>query len=422
MNVLYDVGNLGLAFGTALTRSGIFRVTESFAMEAMAHPDIRARFTATDSYVSEIQLARYDRSKGGTMGDRRLFAWSSGGTSLDESMTLLDRLFDAGDDAPGAARLRAEVGLLNRMARPAPIHGEFDVYHSLRQPLVDRGRVVARARMVLLHDMIPSLFPNVTEERFISLHDAVLRSIDFERDWMMCCAESTRRDISEVTGMAPDRIFVVPLAASSRIFRPAEDPALLRSVRDRYGIGSNRYILSVCTLEPRKNLTRLVSAFAALTAIPELKDVRLVLVGALGWKAGPLLEKIRTLALPEERLLMTGHVPDEDLGPLLTGAAVFAYPSLYEGFGLPVLEAMQCGTPVVTSRTSSLPEVVGDAAITIEPTDEDALAQALMDVLQRSELAESLRHRGMERARAFTWRRTVDQTVDAYRTMLSRSG
>ena len=152
-----------------------------------------------------------------------------------------------------------------------------------------------------------------------------------------------------------------------------------------------------------------------------MNDVQLVLVGALGWKTQPLLETISAAGLPEGRLLMTGHVPDEDLGPLLTGAAVFAYPSLYEGFGLPVLEAMQCGTPVVTSRTSSLPEVVGDAAMTVDPTDEDALAQALMDVLQRTELAETLRRRGVERARAFTWRRTVDETVDAYRTMLAHA-
>ena len=420
MNVLYDVGNLGLAFGTALTRSGIFRVTEHFAREALAHPEIRACFSATDSYVSEIQLARYDRSMGGMMGDRRVFAWRSGGSSVTESMTLLDRLFEAGDDDARAARLRAEVGLLNRMARPAPIHGEFDVYHSMRQPLADRSRVAARERMVLIHDMIPSLFPEVTEERFTSLHEAVLDSIDVERDWVMCTADSTRRDISDITGMAPDRIFAIPLAASSRIFRPVEDPARLRSVLDRYGIGSNRYILSVCTLEPRKNLARLVSAFAALSATRQLHDVRLVLVGALGWKTQPLLEKIQTVALPKDRLLMTGHVPDEDLGALLTGAAVFAYPSLYEGFGLPVLEAMQCGTPVVTSRTSSLPEVVGDAALTVEPTDEDALAQALMDVLQRSGLAETLRRRGLERARSFTWRRTVDETVNAYRTMLAR--
>ena len=417
MDVLYDVGNLGLAFGTELTRSGIFRATESFAAEALVHPGIHARFTATDSYASEVQLARYDRSIGGVIGERRVSAWQCAGSSLNESMLLFDRLL-ADEHGPGAARLRAEVGLLNRTAKPVTVAGAFDVYHSMRHPLADRTRVVARARVLFVHDMIPSLYPDVTEERFRALHDAVLRSIDFERDWLMCSAESTRRDIIDVTGMAHDRVFVVPLAASTHIFRPEQDQARLRSVLERYGIGDGRYILSVCTLEPRKNLTRLVSAFAALLRIPELQDVRLVLVGAMGWKTGPLLERIRTAELPDGKLLMTGHVPDEDLGALFTGASVFAYPSLYEGFGLPVLEAMQCGTPVVTSRTSSLPEVAGAAALTVEPTDEDALAQALHDVLQRPDLADTLRRRGVERARAFTWRRTMDETVNAYRRML----
>ena len=147
--------------------------------------------------------------------------------------------------------------------------------------------------------------------------------------------------------------------------------------------------------------------------------MRLVLVGALGWKTESLLETIRTAGVPSERLMLLGHVPDEDLPALLTGASVFAYPSLYEGFGLPVLEAMQCGAPVVTSNTSSLPEVVGDAAICVDPTDESALAQALVDVLVSPNLAADLRHRGIERATSFSWRRTVDETVGVYAAMLA---
>jgi glycosyltransferase involved in cell wall biosynthesis len=181
-------------------------------------------------------------------------------------------------------------------------------------------------------------------------------------------------------------------------------------------------VLSLCTLEPRKNLARLVTAFSRLADNPSLGDVRLVLVGALGWKTESLMETIRTVGIPRDRLVLSGHVPDEDLSALLTGASVFAYPSLYEGFGLPVLEAMQCGAPVVTSNTSSLPEVVGDAAVCIDPTDEDALAQAMTDVLLDSTLAAGLRRRGLERARTFTWRRTVDETVAAYDVMLANAG
>ena len=422
MDVMYEVANLGLSFGTALTRSGIFRVTESFVMEALTHPDVNARFVATDSYVSDVQLARYDRSVNGRLGERRVTAWDCGVSSLDESMSLMDRLLAADEHDPATARLRAEVALLNRMARPRSIAGPVDIYHSIRQPLASRERVPARVRIATIHDMVPSLFPEVTEERFVAFHDAVLRSIDVDRDWVMCISESTRRDFISVTGMAPERTFVVPLAASPQIFRPEEDDVRLESVLTRYGIAHGRYVLSLCTLEPRKNLARLVKAFAAVAANPALGDLRLVLVGALGWKPEALMETIHTVGMPSDRLMLLGHVPDEDLRALLTDAAVFAYPSLYEGFGLPALEAMQCGAPVVTSNTSSLPEVVGDAAVTVDPTDEDALAQAMTDVLLKSTLAAELRRRGLERAKTFTWRRTVDAAVAAYRAALSSRG
>jgi glycosyltransferase involved in cell wall biosynthesis len=421
MDVIYEVANLGLAFGTALTRSGIFRVTESFVMEALTHPGVNARFVATDSYASEVQLARYDRSVNGRLGERRITAWDSGTSSLEESMRLIDRLMAADERDAATARLRAEVALVNRMARPRSIAGRVDVYHSIRQPLASRDRVDARVRIATIHDMVPSLYPAVTEERFVAFHEAVLRSIDVERDWVMCISECTKRDLISVTGMAGERIFVVPLAASPQIFRPEEDEGHLQSVLARYGIADQRYVLSLCTLEPRKNLARLVTAFSGLAANPALGDVRLVIVGALGWKPESLLESIRTVGLPSDRLVLLGHVPDEDLSALLTGASVFAYPSLYEGFGLPALEAMQCGAPVVTSNTSSLPEVVGDAAVSVDPTDEDALAQAMTDVLLNSNLATELRRRGLERAKAFTWRRTVDEAVAAYHEMLARA-
>jgi hypothetical protein len=234
VDVTYEVANLGLSFGTALTRSGIFRVTESFVMEALTHPDVNARFVATDSYVSDVQLARYDRSVNGRLGERRVDAWDSGVSSLEASIDLVDRLMSSAERDPATARLRAEVALLNRMARPRSIAGPVDIYHSIRQPLASPDRVPARVRIATIHDMVPSLFPEVTEERFVALHDAVLRSIDVERDWVMCISESTRRDFISVTGMAEERTFVVPLAASPQVFRPEEDEVRLASVLARY--------------------------------------------------------------------------------------------------------------------------------------------------------------------------------------------
>ena len=416
---MYEVGNLGLAFGTALTRSGIFRVTESIVMEALTHPNINARFGATDSYVSEVQLARYDRSVNGRLGERRLSVWDSS-SSLEESINLVDRLM-AAEEASAAARLRAELGLLNRMARRRSLAGAMDVYHSMRQPLAARDRVTARVRVATIYDMVPTLYPELTEARFVAFHDALLCSIDIERDWVMCFSECTKHDIARLTPIPADRVVVVPLAASPQIFRPEPDELRLKSVLDRYGIADGRCVVSLSTLEPRKNLSRLVEAFSRATTNPALRDVRLVLVGALGWKSEALEETIRSARLPTERLVLLGHVPDEDLSALLTAVSVFVYPSLYEGFGLPVLEAMQCGAPVITSTTSSLPEVVGDAAVCVDPTDDDALAQAMSDVMLDSTLAADLRRRGLERAKTFTWRRTMDEAAAAYDAMLARN-
>jgi glycosyltransferase involved in cell wall biosynthesis len=421
VDVLYDVGNLGMSFGTDVTRTGIFRVTESLVHEILKHRAINARFAAMDSYVSEVQLARYDRTVRGLLGDRRIPAWTLSAATIGESIDMIDRLLesDDGHDDPARMRMRAELGLLNRTALACRVTAGFDIYHSIRQPLAARDRVAARARIATIHDMVPSLFPDVTEGRFIALHDAVLRSIDVERDWVLCTSESTRADVTAVTGMRNERIFVVPLAASPSIFRPERDEARLRSVRARYGIDEGRYVLSLCTLEPRKNLARLVNAFAAIASDSRNSDLRLVLVGAVGWKSQPLFERIAAHGLPRERLVQPGFVPDEDLSALYSGATVFVYPSLYEGFGLPVLEAMQCGAPVITSNSSSLPEVVGDAALTIDPLDEDALSQSLQHVLDDPELADRLRHDGLERAHSFTWKRTVDEIVRAYEAMLT---
>lgn len=421
MDVFYDVANLGIAFGTELTRTGIFRATESFVKEALSHPALNARFAAMDSYASEIQLARYDRSVHGRLGNRRVSAWTNDSTTELDSIDLVDRLF-AASTAPGAspqlARLRAEIGLLNRTARARTVTGDFDIYHSWRQPLVG-DRVRARARVVTIYDMVPFLFPQLSEERFVALHNAVQRSIDHERDWVICNSLATRADISEITGMADDRIFSVPLAASPTIFRPERDAERIRSVLVRHGIADRRYVLSLCTLEPRKNLTRLVNAFSAMADAANYRDVQLVLVGSVGWKASELFERIEAHRLSPAQLVLPGFVPDEELSALYSGASLFVYPSLHEGFGLPVLEAMQCGTPVITSNTSSLPEVVGESAIMIDPRDEEALSQAIREVLDDSALANRLARSGLERAQLFTWRRTVEETLIAYRRMLA---
>jgi glycosyltransferase involved in cell wall biosynthesis len=169
--------------------------------------------------------------------------------------------------------------------------------------------------------------------------------------------------------------------------------------------------LNVGLIEPRKNLLRLVEAYESAS---DLRDYSLVLAGGLGWDYEPLLRHINESAA-KSRILLPGYIHDDDLPALYSLAVAFAYPSLYEGFGLPVLEAMACGTPVVTSNVSSLPEVVGDAGLLVDPQSVGELSESLRRVLAHADLAADLRRRGRERAWRFSWHSTAQKTLDVYR-------
>jgi glycosyltransferase involved in cell wall biosynthesis len=147
-------------------------------------------------------------------------------------------------------------------------------------------------------------------------------------------------------------------------------------------------------------------------------DMRLVMVGTRGWKMESIFAELSSLGSLADRVIVTGFVPDEDLAPIYSHASMFVYPSLLEGFGLPPLEAMQCGVPVITSNTSSLPEVVADAGIMVPPSDADALCQAMTNLYQDSELHDRLASKALERAATFSWGRCADETVAAYRAAL----
>jgi glycosyltransferase involved in cell wall biosynthesis len=225
-------------------------------------------------------------------------------------------------------------------------------------------------------------------------------------------SEATRRDLMLYYRVSESRIAVV-YPGRDESMAPVVDPVLLAAVRARYGI-VGPYLLYVGTLHPRKNLVRLVQAFAQLPARDSefpLHDLRLVLAGQPGWLYDEIMAQIRRLGL-QDRVLLTGYVPDSDLPALLSEAVAFVFPSLYEGFGLPVLEAMACGTPVVCSSTSSLPEVAGEAALLIDPLDVAALAEALFRVVTDQGLRRALVERGFGQAKMFSWQRCAGQVLN----------
>ncbi len=269
--------------------------------------------------------------------------------------------------------------------------------------------VVGRVPYVVsFHDMTLSLVPQYHTLKKRLLTSSLIPLVARSARRILAPSESTRRDVVRLLGVDPGRVCVIPYAAAPG-FRP--DPGRLQHLADAYGIRPP-YLLYVGTLEPRKNLVRVLRAFARV--VPSLRDHRLVVAGDRGWKYSAVLEEAARPDLAR-RIVLPGYVAEEDLPALYTHAVAFVYPSLYEGFGLPVVEAMACGAPVLTSRTSSLGEVAEGAAWLVDPENEDALAEGLHALATDEGLRRDLRARGLARAAEFSWERTGRETAAVYR-------
>ena len=231
---------------------------------------------------------------------------------------------------------------------------------------------------------------------------------------IIAVSEQSKRDVIESYGIPPEKITVIYEAADPRFCpQPAETVA---AVRTRYSL-PDRYLLFVGTIEPRKNLGRVLTAFERLHA-EGLTDA-LVIVGKRGWLYDDFFARLEG-SPAKQAVIFPGFVPDADLPVVYAGAQTLAFPSEFEGFGLPVLEAMACGVPVVCSKTSSLPEVTGDAALLVDPLNVDALTEALRRVLSEPSLAADLRARGLARAARFSWARAAQETLAVYRRLISK--
>ncbi len=267
--------------------------------------------------------------------------------------------------------------------------------------------------VVTIHDMTLSLFPRLHPMRQHIVMRPFVPVIAQRAAAIIAVSQSAKADIVRLLGVPESKVHVIYEAPAGR-FQPVSS-AQIAATRNRYGL-HGRYILYVGTIEPRKNLVRLVEAYARMKAagLPH----QLLLVGKLGWDYKPLYQRIDDLGLRGD-VLFLGYVPSDDLVSLYNMAEVFAFPSLYEGFGLPVIEAMACGTPVVTTQAGSLGEVAGNAALTVDPLSVDELAGALTGVVGDAALAGTLRDRGLTRASQMSWRETARQTLAVYRQAIA---
>lgn len=229
---------------------------------------------------------------------------------------------------------------------------------------------------------------------------------------VLVVSEHTKREVVGMLGIAPERVVVTPNAVREHFRVP--DPALLAAFRTKKGL-PERFVLYVGTLEPRKNITTLLEAYAT---VARRHDVPLIIGGGKGWLYDAVFKRLEELQL-HDKVQFVGYIEEEELPLWYAAATVFVFPSIYEGFGMPPLEAMACGTPVVTSNSSSLPEVVGAAGITVPPYDPAGFAEAIDRLLRDEDLRDELRTRGFAQTGFFSWRTTAERTLQAYRDVLS---
>ncbi|MCT7982337.1 glycosyltransferase [Laspinema sp. A4] len=370
LKILYDISVLGLGHYYPLAKTGVFRVVEKIATGLLASSEIDLKFCAVES--------------------PRTFQWCQNyllGHPLLQNVTLSQS-----------------------------VYSEVDLFHSPYYFLpVEKNQ---RPKIITIYDLIPILYP----EFFQNCENHSLKQILSQlspQDWAICISNHTKNDLCKYALIPPERVFVTHLAADQDIFYPCLDGTKVSETLKKYSIPQENYILSLSTLEPRKNIEGVIQAFAKLLREQNIEQLNLVLVGSKGWDFNTIFTEIENHKWIQKRIFVTGYVADEDLAALYSGALVFVYPSFYEGFGLPPLEAMQCGVPVITSNTSSLPEVVGDAGIMMDPTDIEGLSQAILTLYNQPDLRQAMSFKSLEQAKKFSWDKCINETIAAYKTALS---
>jgi glycosyltransferase involved in cell wall biosynthesis len=339
------------------------------------------------------------------------------------TMTALDplpRRFSAIEAGVGPKRLPIQLAKLGwemagvvRAGRRARI----DLLHSpyWTNPLWSPWPTV-----VTVHDVIQLVLPEyqmlARQRVYFGLVTRTLRRATA----IVTVSECSRQDLIRTVGVPQERVFVVENAIPASL-QPVTDGERLAAVRARYGLGE-RFILYLGANDLRKNLNRLIRAYAALP--PALRDAHQLVVAGRQWPHDHPLYPDPRLVVSElglqDRVVFTGGVPEEEKATLLSAATVFAFPSLYEGFGLPVLEAMACGTPVLTASTSSLPEVAGDAALMVDPASVTEISEGLAALLESPERRKALAERGIERASRYRWSDVAERTVQVYERAMGR--
>lgn len=422
MRVVFDISVLGAGFYIPRARTGIFRAIENLSQELVKAHAISV-FSTGEKLYSYFQSVDYLQTNDKLQGVPLAKPY------VNEN--IMDLMYKLHKLNYNKHKKRLPVNLLNRVvnsiafrtiARNIVDHdmlARADVYHSPFHPFPEQVMKLTHLHKVItVYDLVPLLYPQFFRFNEKEIIGRVIKSIN-EDMWVTCISHTTKNDLCNfLPALDPSRVFVTHLAASP-LFYPCHNSMEIDRLKAKLGIPGGPYVLSISTLEPRKNVTQTIKCFSRLAQDNALKDLSLVLVGTKGWAFDPIFKEIAANPKIRDRIIVTGYVDDEYLAPLYSGAMMFVYPSFYEGFGLPPLEAMQCGIPVITSNTSSLPEVVGKAGIMVNPEDADALCQAMLTIYNSTEVRQKMSAASLAQARTFSWQKCAEQTINAYKAAIA---
>jgi glycosyltransferase involved in cell wall biosynthesis len=289
------------------------------------------------------------------------------------------------------------------------VFGEVDIVHSTAYAMPDVDKLKT---IVTMHDLSIYLYPHFHMDANYAFVNRNIQRAARHADCIIADSENTKKDIMRFLHVPEEKIEVIYLAASEGFSKRGDGDDMGR-IRNSFGI-TGPYILAVGSVEPRKNLLRSLAAFKALTMTDGGRDYQFVLAGGHGWKNADFFDALRKLDIPD-KIVITGYVSEDDLQTLYQGAVAFVYPSLYEGFGLPALEAMASGVPVITSNSSSLPEVAGDAALLVNPLEVFEIFEAMEALVESPQLRRELSVKGLEQSRKYSWQKTAQKTLEVYK-------
>ena len=415
MKVIFDISSVG---DNPKTRTGIART--AWTLADLLHQNLgnNLSFSATGSIEASLQTERLLNAH------PNLHSAIHPISPFARNVNQLNKEINNNSPIEKIKQLTlpniSRVLNVTRQPIDATILAQADIFHSSYPRIPKQVRKALPDRhLQTVYDLTPLLL----DEKYFGpgQRGITQRLIDTiqPNDWVTTISDATRNDLLNRKKLNPDRVATIYLAASPKIFYPVSDKSVIQATKRKYQLPEGDYFLSLHSLAPHKNMEHLISCFKQVVLQEKKQDLHLVICGGNRGAVGSMIKDNQLTDTDLKFIHFAGFIDDSDLAAIYSGAIGFIFPSLYEGFGLPVLEAMQCGCPVISSNTSSLPEVVGEAGFLVSPTDQETLCEYIVKLDCSSDLRSQYSQHSLDRAAFFSWEKTINSLLEVYKHMIS---